>query len=210
MFSGKTEELIRRTRRAKIAKQRVILFKPKIDERYSAESVVTHDLQKVKARPVGSAHEILQFSRSYEVVGIDEAQFFGGPLVSICQQLADEGKRVIVSGLDQDYRGLPFQPIPQLLAVAEYITKNMAICMSCGNPANKNQRLSDSKNLVSVGGKEAYEARCRRCFIPPLKEGNPLKEERATTQDGGFADENEATSIDHDAPDLSGQTVANS
>lgn len=163
MFSGKTEEMIRRIRRASIARQRVILFKPEMDTRFAEKHVVSHSQQKIEAEQARNTHDILEKSRGFEVVGIDEAQFFGLPLVKVCQQLADEGKRVIVSGLDQDYQGKPFEPIPQLLAIAEYITKNLAICMRCGNPANRNQRLSQHTQRVVLGGQDEYEARCRRC-----------------------------------------------
>lgn len=171
MFSGKTEELIRRIRRANIARQRVILFKPEIDNRYAESLVVSHNQQKIEAEVARNTHDIIEKSRGYEVVGIDEAQFFGLSLVETCQSLADEGKRVIVSGLDQDYQGKPFEPIPQLLAIAEYITKNLAICMRCGNPANRNQRLSQHTQRVMLGGHDSYEARCRRCHsvAPPSK-----------------------------------------
>ncbi len=164
MFSGKTEELLRRIRLAQIAKQKVILFKPRIDDRYSDSHVVSHDQRKVEAASVKSANEIAERALYYHVIGIDEAQFFGMELVKVCDQLASAGKRVIVSGLDQDYKGDPFEPIPQLLSIAESITKNLAICMRCGNPANRSQRLSESKERVEVGGTERYEARCRRCF----------------------------------------------
>ena len=163
MFSGKTEELIRRITRAKLAKQRVALFKPKIDGRYAKEHVVSHDRKKIPAISVENAKQILERSRGYEVIGIDEAHFYNNSIVGICQQLADEGKRVIVSGLEQDYRGEAFESVAQLLAIAEYITKNLAICMVCGNPANRNQRLSIEKDRLVVGGHESYEARCRRC-----------------------------------------------
>jgi thymidine kinase len=164
MFSGKTEELIRRVRRAQIARQRVVLFKPRVDDRYASEHVVSHDQRKVEAHPVRTAKEILAKAEGYQVVGIDEGQFLGMDLVAVCEAMANRGQRVIVSGLDQDYRGVPFEPMPQLLAVAEYITKNLAICMVCGNPANRNQRLVQSHERVVVGGTDAYEARCRRCF----------------------------------------------
>lgn len=163
MFSGKTEELIRRIRRASIAKQKVVLFKPSIDDRYSQDQIVSHDQRKIQAVAVNDTGELLELARPYEVVGIDEAQFFGMPLVQGAQQLANEGKRVIISGLDQDYAGEPFEPMPQLLAIAEYITKHLAICMVCGAPANRNQRLTKSKERIVLGGKDAYEARCRRC-----------------------------------------------
>jgi thymidine kinase len=166
MFSGKTEELIRRMRRAEIAKQKIVLFKPAIDERYSTDFVVSHDKRVIEAVSVEDAKQIEILSKSYDVIGIDEAQFFGQELVDVCERLADMGKRVIVSGLDQDFQGKPFEPIPQLLAIAEFITKNLAICMVCGNPANRNQRITSDQSRVVIGGKEAYEARCRSCFQP--------------------------------------------
>ena len=166
MFSGKTEELIRRLRRARIARQRVEIFKPALDARYSASDVVSHDENALTSTPVESAHQIILLSGSADVVGIDEAQFFGAELVPVCQQLARDGKRIIVAGLDQDYRGEPFDPIPQLMAVAEFVTKLHAICVVCGNPANHSQRILDSTARVVVGASEAYEPRCRRCFSP--------------------------------------------
>jgi thymidine kinase len=167
MFSGKSEELIRRVRRAQIARQRVQVFKPSIDGRYSMEHIVSHNDQRLEAELVPTADEIeKRLEHRTEVVGIDEAQFFDPELVKVCNQLANMGKRVIVAGLDQDYLGKPFEPIPQLLAIAEYITKTLAICMRCGNPANHTQRLVTSHERVVVGGSEAYEARCRRCFEP--------------------------------------------
>lgn len=168
MFSGKSEELIRRIRRAKIARQKVQVFKPALDQRDSEEHIVSHDDRRIPSEPVGSAKEILaRTDPDTHVVGIDEAQFLGLELVEVCERLADEGKRVIVAGLDQDYRGKPFEPIPQLLAVAEYISKNMAVCMVCGNPANRSQRLVDSDQRVILGSEGTYEPRCRRCFRPP-------------------------------------------
>ncbi len=167
MYSGKTEELIRRLRRAQIARQKVSIFKPKIDTRYSEDHIVSHSDLRIESVPVDSAWEILELARDADVVGIDEAQFFGMELVDVCQKLADSGKRVIVAGLDQDYRGEPFEPIPQLLAVAEYITKTLAICMVCGNPANRTQRITTDRERVVVGGRDVYEARCRKCFQPP-------------------------------------------
>jgi len=163
MFSGKTEELIRRLKRAEIARLRVVTFKPKIDTRFSLDQIVSHNEQKKTSIPVGSAKEILALAGDADVVGIDEAQFFDGALVDVCQELANNGKRVIVAGLDQDYRGKPFDPIPQLLAVAEYITKTLAICVKCGAPANRTQRLNQDPNRVVVGSTELYEARCRHC-----------------------------------------------
>ncbi len=168
MFSGKSEELIRRLRRAKIAKQKVQVFKPKIDDRYSQSHIVSHNDQRIESEPVGSAWEILErLHPDTQVVGIDEAQFLGMELVDVCDRLANEGRRVIVAGLDQDYRGEPFEPIPQLLAIAEDITKTLAVCMVCGRPANKSQRLVESRERVLVGAEGAYEPRCRNCFVPP-------------------------------------------
>lgn len=161
MFSGKTEELIRRIRRAQIAKQRVKVFKPKIDDRYSETSIVSHSEQSFPSEMVELASEIPDKCFDYEVIGIDEAQFFGNELIEICQMLADSGKRVIVAGLDQDYKAKPFEPMPQLLAVAEYITKTLAVCVVCGAPANRTQRVSTESERVLVGGKDHYEARCR-------------------------------------------------
>lgn len=169
MFSGKTEELIRRLRRAQIARQRVQIFKPKIDERYSEDHLVSHSEMRLKSEAVSSADEILQkIDWRAEVIGVDEAQFFDTKLVQVCNQLADLGKRVVVAGLDKDYLGRPFEPMPQLMAIAEYIEKTLAICMKCGNPANYTQRLVDSSDRVLVGATGTYEARCRRCFEPVL------------------------------------------
>jgi len=167
MFSGKTEELIRRLRRAQIAKLNVKVFKPKIDDRYSKEKIVSHSEQSLSSIIVESPQEILKLAEEAQVVGIDEAQFFTEDLVDVCNQLADNGKRVIVAGLDQDYRGVPFEPIPQLLARAEYITKTLAICMQCGNPADRTQRTIASKDRVVVGATDSYEARCRKCHYIP-------------------------------------------
>lgn len=167
MFSGKTEELIRRLRRAKIAKQRVKIFKPKIDIRYSTEEIVSHSEQSLPSEMVEDAQEILTKSLDADVIGIDEAQFFANDLVDVCNKLADSGKRVIVAGLDQDYKGEPFEPIPQLLAAAEYITKTLAICVVCGNPADRTQRKIASDERVLVGSTDSYEARCRKCHYIP-------------------------------------------
>jgi thymidine kinase len=170
MFSGKTEELIRRLRRAQIAKQKVMIFKPRIDNRYSPSHIVSHSEQSMDSVVVDNPKDILQLSLDAHVVGIDEGQFFSADLVEVCEALANSGKRVIVAGLDQDYRGIPFEPIPHLLAVAEYITKTLAICMCCGNPADRTQRTSDAKERVLVGARGVYEARCRKCFEPPSAE----------------------------------------
>jgi thymidine kinase len=167
MFSGKTEELIRRLRRAEIAKQKVAVFKPKIDTRYSPEHIVSHSEQALVSQVVDDASDIPERAGDAQVIGIDEGQFFKLNLVDICEQLANEGKRVIVAGLDQDYRGKPFEPMPQLLAVAEYITKTLAICVVCGNPADRTQRTTHQQDRVLVGAKDIYEARCRNCFVPP-------------------------------------------
>jgi thymidine kinase len=167
MFSGKTEELIRRIRRAQIAKLKVAIFKPRIDTRYSESHIVSHDDQSIGSTVVDDAEEILKLARDAQVVGVDEGQFFKMNLVNVCEQLANEGKRVIVAGLDQDYRGKPFEPMPQLLSVAEYISKTLAICVVCGNPADRTQRITHSSERVLVGAKDVYEARCRNCFEPP-------------------------------------------
>jgi thymidine kinase len=167
MFSGKTEELIRRLRRAQIAKQRVQIFKPEIDERYSEDHLVSHSEMRIKSELVSSADEILEkLDRRAEVIGIDEGQFFDAKLVDVCNHLADLGKRVIIAGLDKDYLGKPFEPMPQLMAIAEYIEKTLAICTKCGSPANYTQRLVESSDRVLVGATGTYEARCRRCFEP--------------------------------------------
>ena len=167
MFSGKTEELIRRIRRAEIARQKVAIFKPKIDNRYSSDHIVSHSEAKLKSTVVERPSEILERTRDAQVVGIDEGQFFDMGLVEVAEHLANQGRRVIIAGLDQDYRGKPFEPMPQLLAVAEYITKTLAICMVCGNPADRTQRTTPANERVLVGAKDVYEARCRRCFEPP-------------------------------------------
>ena len=169
MFSGKSEELIRRLRRAQIAKQRVQVFKPAIDDRYGDAHVTSHSEMKIPSENVSSSRELLdKVHPDTEVVGIDEGQFFDVELPAVCNMLADQGKRVIVAGLDQDYLGKPFEPMPQLLAIAEYITKTLAICMVCGDPANHTQRLVALRERVLVGATGAYEARCRHCFDPTL------------------------------------------
>lgn len=170
MFSGKTEELIRRLRRANIARLNVKVFKPKIDIRYSESEIVSHSEQSLPSIIVENPNEILTLSEDAEVIGIDEAQFFSNELVDVCNALANKGKRVIIAGLDQDYRGVPFEPMPQLLAIAEYITKTLAICVVCGNPADKTQRKIVSSERVLVGAADSYEARCRKChYIPNEK-----------------------------------------
>ncbi|MFN7119070.1 MAG: thymidine kinase [Saprospiraceae bacterium] len=164
MFSGKTEELIRRLKRAKIANQKVEIFKPKIDTRYDELHVVSHDANSILSTPIDHSSKLLQFSEGVNVVGIDEAQFFDMDLPEHAQKLALQGIRVIVAGLDMDYRGLPFGPMPALLAVAEYITKVHAICPHCGNLATHSYRLSGDGNTVLLGEKDAYEPRCRTCY----------------------------------------------
>jgi thymidine kinase len=167
MFSGKSEELIRRLRRAMIARKRVQVFKPLIDNRYSLDEIVSHGDIRMKSEVVGSGPEILaKLDWRTQVVGIDEANFLGAEVVEIANQLADSGKQVIIGGLDTDYLGRPFAPIPELLALAESITKTLAICMRCGNPAKHTQRLVESEDLIVVGAAGMYEARCRRCFEP--------------------------------------------
>jgi len=167
MFSGKSEELIRRLRRAKIARQRVQVFKPTIDERYSRDHIVSHSEMRHESSTVETAAELLaRVEPGTEVVGIDEGQFFDNDLVAVANELAGRGLRVIIAGLDQDYTGKPFEPMPQLLAIAEYITKTHAICMRCGQPANYSQRTFESEERVAVGASGMYEARCRRCFVP--------------------------------------------
>ena len=169
MFSGKSEELIRRLRRARIARQRVQVFKPRLDTRYSSNDIVSHGEMRMESSVVDNARQLLEhIEADTEVVGIDEGQFFDQDLPAACSALADRGVRVIVAGLDQDYLGKPFDPMPQLLAIAEYITKTHAICMVCGNPANHTQRLVPSGDRVLVGAAGLYEARCRRCFDPHL------------------------------------------
>jgi thymidine kinase len=167
MFSGKSEELIRRLRRAEFARQRVQIFKPAIDERYAANEIISHSGLGIPSDNVAKASEIMdKLSARTEVVGIDEAQFLGEEIVDVCTRLADLGKRVIVAGLDTDFRGRPFEPMPRLLAIAEEITKLLAICVRCGNPAVHTQRLVESEELIIVGATGMYEARCRRCFEP--------------------------------------------
>ncbi len=167
MFSGKTEELIRRLRRAQIAKQQVKIFKPKIDTRFADDSIVSHSEQSLPSIQIKDINDALELSDDAQVIGIDEAQFFSEDTIKVCTELADKGKRVIVAGLDQDYRGIPFEPIPHLLAIAEYITKSLAICVECGNPADKTQRKTTSSERVIVGASDIYEARCRKCHYIP-------------------------------------------
>lgn len=164
MFSGKTEELIRRLKRAQFAKQRVEIFKPAVDTRYDETEVVSHDSNAIQSTPVPNSSNILILADDVEVVGIDEAQFFDMGLVDVCNQLAGRGVRVIIAGLDMDYLGKPFGPIPDLLATAEYVTKVHAICMHCGELANHSFRFSEEDTLVALGEKDSYEPLCRACY----------------------------------------------
>jgi thymidine kinase len=169
MFSGKTEELIRRLKRAQLAKQKVEIFKPGIDKRYHDVKVVSHDANEIHSTPVASSAEVMKLAEEVQVVGIDEAQFFDGEIVNVCNALADKGIRVIVAGLDMDYQGNPFGPVPALLATAEYVTKVHAICMRCGNLANHSHRIVKGKELVVIGEMKHYEALCRDCFNKEMK-----------------------------------------
>ncbi|HXF43356.1 MAG TPA: thymidine kinase [Pyrinomonadaceae bacterium] len=167
MFSGKSEELIRRLNRARIARQKIQVFKPRIDSRYSIDEIASHSGQKLDSQPVSNAAELSEaVLPETQVIGIDEGQFFDMALVTVANELANSGRRVIIAGLDQDYTGRPFEPMPQLLAIAEFITKTHAICVKCGNTANYSQRTVASDARVEVGAADKYEARCRSCFIP--------------------------------------------
>ena len=167
MFSGKSEELIRRLNRARIARQKVQVFKPRIDDRYSKEEIASHSGMTHISNPVMTAKDLLErIDEDTEVVGIDEGQFFDGGIVEAVNELANNGKRVIIAGLDQDFMGKPFEPMPQLLSIAEFITKTHAICVRCGQTANYSQRTFESEELVEVGASGKYEARCRKCFVP--------------------------------------------
>jgi thymidine kinase len=169
MFSGKTEELIRRLNRAKIARQNVEIFKPEMDTRYDVHQVVSHDAHAIVSTPVHSASQILLFVNDVHVVGIDEAQFFDDELVPVCNRLANDGMRVIVAGLDMDYLGKPFGPVPSLMAIAEYVTKIHAICMKCGDLANYTHRLVPDDRLMVLGEKDLYEPLCRKCYLEDKK-----------------------------------------
>lgn len=164
MFSGKTEELIRRLKRAQIANRKVEIFKPMIDNRYDPEDIVSHDARKITSTPISSSNNILLLAHDVEVVGVDEAQFFDDNLPEVCEQLALSGIRVVVAGLDMDFSGKPFGPIPALLAKADYITKLHAICVQCGNIASHSFRLTHTQDTILVGEKESYEPRCRKCY----------------------------------------------
>jgi thymidine kinase len=188
MFSGKSEELIRRLRRAEIGRQRVQIFKPVIDQRYSKNGIVSHSGLEIASELVTSSSEIMdKVAPRTEVVGIDEAQFLGESIVADCARLAELGKRVIVTGLDTDFMGRPFEPMPRLLAVAEEITKLLAICMRCGNPAVHTQRLVASEELIVVGAGGMYEARCRRCFEPQLAQQKIEEEKQAAARPAAIA-----------------------
>lgn len=171
MFSGKTEELIRRLNRARYATQRVVVFKPSVDVRYAIGDIVSHSETRYPCVPVSSATEILRQVGDAQVVGIDEAQFFDLDLVRVANRLADDGRRVVIAGLDQDFRGEPFEPMPQLMAVAEYVQKTLAVCMACGAPADRSQRLVARDTQVLLGAGEAYEARCRVHWQPDAFDG---------------------------------------
>ena len=183
MFSGKSEELIRRLRRAMIARKRVEVFKPAIDNRYSDDEIVSHGDSRMKSQVVANGTEIAaRVDPRSEVIGVDEANFMGPELIEVAQRLADGGKQVIISGLDTDYMGRPFAPIPELLAQAESITKTLAICVRCGNPAKHTQRLRGSDDLIVVGAADMYEARCRRCFEPGIPKQTELDFVKAKRQ----------------------------
>jgi thymidine kinase len=169
MFSGKTEELIRRLNRAVLARQQVEIFKPAIDRRYHEEDIVSHNENAIRSTPVSVASEILLHVHKGEVVGIDEAQFFDESLIEVVQNLANQGTRVIIAGLDMDYLGKPFGPMPALMAIAEFVTKVHAICMHCGAVASHSFRLQDSESQVLLGAQHHYEARCRKCFLEGLE-----------------------------------------
>ncbi len=175
MFSGKTEELIRRLKRAKFAKQKVEIFKPAVDNRYHQEKVVSHDSNEITSTPVPSSSNILLMISEVDVVGIDEAQFFDSELPNVCNQLANSGVRVIIAGLDMDFLGKPFGPMPALMASAEYITKVHAICMRCGNLANHSYRITEENSLVVLGETNNYEPLCRDCFYKAQKEKTKTK-----------------------------------
>lgn len=170
MFSGKTEELIRRLNRAKIAQQKVEIFKPSIDTRYDAIDVVSHNENTIRSTPIQVASDMLLLADNSEVVGIDEAQFFDEALVDVCVKLANKGTRVIIAGLDMDFSGKPFGPMPALMSVAEYVTKVHAICMKCGDVASYSYRLTKDEGQVLLGETDSYEARCRTCFIEGSKQ----------------------------------------
>ena len=176
MFSGKTEELIRRLKRAKIARQRVEIFKPAIDKRYSEEDIVSHDSNAIHSTPVDNSHSILLMTSDVDVVGIDEAQFFDDGIVEVCSELANNGTRVIVAGLDMDFRRIPFGPMPALLSIADDVTKVHAICVECGHIANYSYRLVDSDRRVLLGERNEYQPLCRKCYLKYEKKKEKEKE----------------------------------
>ena len=164
MFSGKTEELIRRIRRAEIAKMNTIIFKPNIDNRYSSNHIVSHNQSKMESILVEDINEILENSTEMDVIGIDEAQFFSNELIPVCKKLAKDNKRVVVAGLDSDFKGIPFGPMPALMCESDFLDKLRAICVKCGNPASFSQRITKDSKQVLIGETDVYEARCRNCF----------------------------------------------
>ncbi|MEO1434802.1 MAG: thymidine kinase, partial [Bacteroidota bacterium] len=188
MFSGKTEELIRRLKRAKYANQSIEIFKPQVDDRYDKVKIVSHDANYILSTPIDASNEILDLVNDVDVVGIDEAQFFDMELTDVCQRLAERGCRVIIAGLDMDYKGRPFGPMPNLLAVAEYITKVHAICPHCGSLATHSYRLVNEGSTVFLGEKESYEPRCRSCYNMgnildlkrTIKQKNRIKRDEST------------------------------
>ena len=167
MFSGKTEELIRRIRRAEIAKMNTIIFKPNIDNRYSSNHIVSHNQSKMESILVEDINEILENSTEMDVIGIDEAQFFSNELIPVCKKLAKDNKRVVVAGLDTDFKGIPFGPMPALMCESDFLDKLRAICVKCGNPASFSQRITKDSKQVLIGETDVYEARCRNCFEAP-------------------------------------------
>jgi len=178
MFSGKTEEMIRRLVRAKIAQQSAVVFKPAIDQRYDVTDVVSHSNMRIKSIPVGNARDIEERCGNSQVIGIDEAQFIEGDLESVVRRIANKGKRVVIAGLDTDYRGIPFEPMPSLMCEAEFVTKLMAVCHRCGAPAHRTQRIGGGKERVVIGGAATYEARCRNCWEQPTEDGLPTGQTR--------------------------------
>ena len=177
MFSGKTEELIRRLKRATFAKQRVEIFKPAIDVRYSTEDVVSHDRNSIPSTPVDSSASILLFTSEIDVVGIDEAQFFDEGLVDVCNELANQGIRVIIAGLDMDFKGIPFGPMPALCAIADEVSKVHAICVKCGNLAYISHRTIENEKRVLLGEKMEYEPLCRECYLKAKREESKQKQQ---------------------------------
>ena len=169
MFSGKTEELIRRLRRAEIAKLSVAIFKPQLDSRFKKEHIVSHNRREMKSILIRDPKQILKMAINYEVVGLDEAQFFDDEIIEICMKLAKDSKRVIIAGLDKDYQGAPFGPMPNLMAEADYLDKLRAICTKCGSPASNSQRITQESEKIVLGELDKYEPRCRGCFIEPIK-----------------------------------------